>query len=332
MQCPSCRFENMPGMKKCVRCGGMLDSTMSVINVQPPRASQRRLRGFDGIGRLWNRLTGRTRKRLGEWQADIDVSVPLITLIWPGWPQHHAGRAWLGRIFSLVFVLSLIPALLTWGSWLSTLLLGLALSAHFSSVIDIVLHTEEGRQNVGQMFALLGVVIGVIYVPAYLFGQTIAQPVAIEQSLGTHLPEGDVLLINRSLVSQILAQPGDVVLYEQEGLAVPGYFIRGDWLERVLARGPCRVEYSKQQLKVDGQLVTHRPLVGQLPEALDLQIPVGNVLIAPPIFVGRPNQEFQAQQLNAPSVFVRLAVVPDQRILGRAVWRTWPLNRWGAIE
>lgn len=332
MQCPSCRFENMPGMQKCVRCGGMLGSTMSDINVIPPRASRRRLRMFDGFGRPWNRLTGRTRKRIGEFQADIDVAVPLITLIWPGWPQFCAGRAWLGRIFSLLFVLSLIPALLTWGSWLSTLLLGIALSAHFSSVMDIVLHTEEGRQNVGQMFALLGVVVGVIYLPAYLFGQTIAQPVLIERSLGTHLPEGDVLLINRRLVSQSFAQPGDVVLYDQDGSAIPGYYIRGDWMERVLARGPCRVEYSKQELKVDGQLVAHRPLGGQIPEALDLQIPDGSVLIAPPIFVGRANQEAQMQRLNQQSNFVRLAVVPDRRIQGRAVWRTWPLNRWGAIE
>lgn len=107
---------------------------------------------FDGLGRLWTRLTGRTGQWIGELRADIDVAVPLITLICPGWPQFCAGRAWLGRIFSWLFVLSLIPALLTWGSWLSTLLLGFALAAHFSSVMDIVLHTEEGRQNVGQMF------------------------------------------------------------------------------------------------------------------------------------------------------------------------------------
>lgn len=322
----------MPGMKKCVRCGGMLGAALVDLNVNPPRASQRRLRGFDGIGRLWNRLTGNSRRRIGEFRADIDVAVPLITLVWPGWPQFHAGRGWLGRIFTALFLLTLIPALLTWGSWLSTLLLGVALACHFSSVMDIALHTEEGRQNMGQMFVLLGVVVGVVYLPAYWFGQTIAQPVLIERTLGLQLPAGDVLLINRRLVSQMLAQPGDVVLYDQDGSAVPGYIFRGDWMERILARGPCRVEYAKQQLKIDGQLVAHRPLGGQIPEALDLQIPAGSVLIAPPIFVGRPNQEAQMQQLNQQSIFVRLAVVPDRRILGRAVWRTWPLNRWGAIE
>lgn len=323
----------MPGIKKCVRCGGVLGLVMSDINVQPPRASQRRLRMFDGFGRLWNRLTGWTRQRIGEFRADIDVAVPLITLIWPGWPQFCAGRVWLGRIFSLLFVLSLIPALLTWGSWLSTLLLGIALAAHFSSVMDIVLHTEEGRQNVGQMFTLLGIVVGVIYLPAYLFGQTIVQPVVIERSLGTHLPVGDVLLINRRLVSQMIAQPGDVVLYDMSDIAVPGYVIRGKWMERVLARGPCRVEYSMQQLKVDGQPVPYRPLGGQIPEGLDMWIADGNVLIVPPIFFMRANQGVPVQQLiQLGSLFDRMAVVPNQRIRGRAVWRTWPLNRWGAIE
>ncbi len=322
----------MPGMKKCVRCGGVLGATLVDVNVQPPRASQRWTRPLDGIGRHWNRLTGSTRRRVGDFRADIDILVPLITLIWPGWPQLHAGRRWLGYVFSVVFVLTLIPALLTWGSWLSTLLLGVALACHFSSVMDIALHTEEGRQNVGEMFALLGLVVGVVYVPAYWFGRTVAQPIVVERSLGPRLPMGDVLLVNRRSLSRSLAQPGDVVLYDQDGSAVPGYIFRGDWMERVLARGPCRVEYARQQLKVDGQLVTQQPLSGQIPENLDLQIPVGHVLIAPPIFIGRPNQEAQLQRLNVQSIFERLAVVPDQRILGRAVWRTWPLNRWGAIE
>ncbi len=284
----------MPGMKKCVRCGGMLGAMLSDINVQPPRASQRRLRGFDGISRFWNRLTGSSRRRIGEFQADIDVAVPLFTLIWPGWPQLHAGRTWLGRIFSLLFVLTLIPALLTWGSWLSTLLLGVALACHFSSVMDISLHTDEGRQNMGQMIALLGVVVVVVYVPAYWFVHRLALPIVIQQTLNPGLPAGDVVLINRRLLTGSRMQPGDVVLYDQDGGAIPGYYIRGDWMERVLARGPCRVSFAKQQLQVDGQPVAHRPLSGQIPENLELTIPAFHVLIAPPIFIGRPNQEVQA--------------------------------------
>ena len=332
MQCPSCRFENMPGMQKCVRCGGVLGAALVDINVNPPRAGQRWTRHLDGFSRVWNRLTGKTLQQVSVIRADIDVPVPLITLIWPGWPQFAANRRLLGYVFCSVFVLSLIPALLTWGSGLSTLLLGLALACHFSSVMDIVLHTEEGRQNVGQMFGLLAVVVGVIYLPAYWFGQTIAQPVVIQRSLGAHLPAGDVLLINSRSLRTTPAQPGDIVLYDQDGSAIPGYVIRGDWIERVLARGPCRVEYAKQQMKIDGQVTKQQPMAGQLPDGLDLQIPADHVLLAPPNFFWRPNQLAQQQQLYFQNNFTRAAVVSDRRILGRAVWRTSPLNRWGPIE
>ena len=39
MQCPSCRFENMPGLESCGRCGTSLRLSTAVIDVSPPRAS-----------------------------------------------------------------------------------------------------------------------------------------------------------------------------------------------------------------------------------------------------------------------------------------------------
>src|SRR5690554_8127736 len=43
MQCPSCRFENMPGSGQCARCSGLL--VIGNVDVHPPRASsiQRRM-------------------------------------------------------------------------------------------------------------------------------------------------------------------------------------------------------------------------------------------------------------------------------------------------
>ena len=39
MQCLSCRFENMPGLTVCGRCGSVLDVRGAAIDVHPTRAS-----------------------------------------------------------------------------------------------------------------------------------------------------------------------------------------------------------------------------------------------------------------------------------------------------
>lgn len=41
MQCVNCRFENLPGLAACGRCGASLVLKKSVIAVDPPRAAQR---------------------------------------------------------------------------------------------------------------------------------------------------------------------------------------------------------------------------------------------------------------------------------------------------
>src|SRR5919204_650375 len=46
MQCPSCRFQNMPGVEVCGRCGSSLRLATAVVDVHPPRARawQKRVR------------------------------------------------------------------------------------------------------------------------------------------------------------------------------------------------------------------------------------------------------------------------------------------------
>ena len=131
-------------------------------------------------------------------------------------------------------------------------------------------------------------------------------------------------------------QPGDVVQFDPfnplEDNPLPGYMIRGEWIERVLAKGPCRVEYVHPQLKIDGQVVLWKPLTAEVPEKFDLQVPAGHVLIAPPVVIGPLVGGVPQQRATNLDVFTRLAIVPERRVIGRVFWRTWPWPRWGAIE
>lgn len=320
----------MPGMKKCVRCGGVLGATLVDLDINPPRDGRRWTRRFDVLGRFAARLRDHRTRRNRRFEDETDVVLPVITLVLPGAAQFYAGRYFFGLLFITVFMLTVIPALLIWGSWLSAVLISVASGCFCSSVLDIVLQTKKKRQQRAEIMGRAALVIGLLFLPPYLYGRSQLMPVVVDGGFGHRLEAGDVLLASRRSVSQSVVRQGDIVVYDQSNVKIPGFSIQGAWFELVLARGPCRVEYKGHQFKIDGQVVERKPLSGLIPGDFDLEIPDGHVFIAPPVLNRLP--EDQAKQLMAPDNFKLLAVVPDQQIIGRIFWRTWPWSRRGAFE
>lgn len=101
MQCPSCRFENMPGVTQCGRCGAhlRLGSVAVAIDVHPPRASQhakrwrRRFRTVPSLRTpLAEMLQNMRRAVLGGWEPpDVPAAGVIRRMIVPGWPQIYCG-------------------------------------------------------------------------------------------------------------------------------------------------------------------------------------------------------------------------------------------------
>ena len=58
MQCSNCKFENMPAVTACGRCGATLQVASLPIDVNPPRASEaaKRWRRWFPTTRYWNRF------------------------------------------------------------------------------------------------------------------------------------------------------------------------------------------------------------------------------------------------------------------------------------
>ena len=81
MECPSCHFHNMPGSRRCLKCGGRLDAAAQAIAVEPPRASARTKCCENGCPAGDARLTCRVSRNRGPFPRFPRRSRPNA---WPG--------------------------------------------------------------------------------------------------------------------------------------------------------------------------------------------------------------------------------------------------------
>src|SRR3990172_6356595 len=136
MQCPSCQFENMPGSGRCARCGASLALATAAIDVHPPRAG--RLSRFElTFWRFWHgmgRAGSKASSALPAFGSRSDtVNFDLGTMrrcVVPGWPQYRRGDRPLAFVFLLGYLCFLVPGVVLAGTWLGSLLLGLAGAMH----------------------------------------------------------------------------------------------------------------------------------------------------------------------------------------------------------
>src|SRR5262245_19626175 len=100
MQCPNCRFQNMPGLESCGRCGTSLALATAVLDVNPPRATSwqkhvRRWLPWRSVNNL--RYAARDHRiSVGKALDEAAIALPesrlLARLIIPGWAHFFQGQ------------------------------------------------------------------------------------------------------------------------------------------------------------------------------------------------------------------------------------------------
>lgn len=339
MQCASCRFENMPGVGMCGRCGSPLGLRTLAVDVHPPRAAPwvKRLRRWlpfrlayyeardagrdlvreSGLGNAWHmELPGRSGGVFGR-------------AIVPGWPQFYLGQPVRGRCFLYVYMGLMFLSFLLYGTTFGSLLLGLAFGVHVASLVSI-LHLGGLRGASywsGVILVFLVLALGV-YMPVGWLLTRAASPAELRLDSPPFV-YGDVVLYSPGIYWFRDPQPGDVVLYDQLGgnfpLAPPQHgYIRvdpGQRIDRILAGPGDRILWEDGQLTLNGQPSPLQPLNPRtrLPRFI-LDIPQGYYLILPTTGPGLPPQ-MTAENLRG------LVVVPLSSIHGRVYLRSFPFTR-----
>ena len=222
----------------------------------------------------------------------------------------------------------LLSGLLFAGTLLGWLLLGLAISLHAASVMDIVAGTIlDMRQRLIYAAATFVLLTTAVYYPV---GWLLAQ-VATPQQFAMALPPfeaGDVVLVNHLAYNRSQPEPGDVVLYQVAPQDIGGtghviYRIEGERVDRVIARGGQKVTCGQGKLLVDGEPSPWLPLnPQQLPDRLEITVPENCYLII-------PSADPFPRSLP---IWQTVSIVPRGKIWGRVYWRNQPLWRFGPIR
>ncbi len=338
MQCGNCQFENMPGVQTCGRCGASLQLALLAIDVHPPRASRaaKQWRRWLPGTRYWRRFRAAVAGALAGvrgitgWPSDLLTPGVCLRMIVPGWAQRHAGRTVRARWMFGCYLGLLLSGLLFLGTGLGWLLLGLALSLHAASIMDIAgARVLDFQRRMIYSGAAMLVLVAVVYYPA---GQLLSL-VATPQRFNLAAPPfeaGDVVLVNPSAYRRSDPQPGDVVHYrlspQDARVAGPGrypgiYRLQGDRVDRILAQAGDKVTCGQGKLFVNGRPSPWLPINSrQLPDRLEITVPENCYLI------------FPSTDLLPPAVWQIASIVPRGRISGRVYWRNQPLWRFGSIR
>jgi signal peptidase I len=341
MQCPSCRFENMPGLESCGRCGTSLVLVGAAIDVNPPRASRTAKRVRKVVPtRLFFRArdaAARARRSVaGSIVEDSRIPLPepgiLQRLVVPGWAHIHSGLGIRGRFFLGIYVPLLVLGLARWGTGWGSFLLGLAFSAHAASVMDILIRQGTVRfPKMMAMAAMVSLVLAVlVYVPAGLLLMRVAAP--IEYAFDAPpFQRSDVVLINRWAYALTSPRRGDVVQFRplniggrvNGGQALHARFVyeENELIDRIVGLPGDRVVWDAGKLSVDGTPVSWTPLLPErLPSHLDITVPAERYLVLPTTSTGANPGASEWLWKNA-------GLITREDILGTAYLRVDPISR-----
>ncbi|MCR4414335.1 MAG: S26 family signal peptidase [Thermoguttaceae bacterium] len=328
MRCPSCEFQNIPGTVVCGRCGARLDLPAAEIGVHPPRAGR-----TQKVLRRWFPLYA-WRHRVSFWLDSLHLG-PMPTLAWPrraagglvcmvvpGGAQFYLGRTRRGWAFLGAFVACLGWGVLFFGTTMGNVLLGLALSAHLSSMIDAIWSGSHQTQTRLEYLAVTACAVAVVvYWPVVALVGRYASFVRIQANTPPFV-QGDVVVYNRSAYAGSPPEVGDVVLYEIARLQIGNYLIQGARIDRILAGPGQTVAFQNAQPIIDGVPSAWMPLnVHRVPAFGEMRVPEGSYFILPSTDPVLPVEQM-----------TRAAVVPATAIRGKAVWLHRPLGRWSRVR
>ncbi|HIQ20911.1 MAG TPA: hypothetical protein EYH34_06720 [Planctomycetes bacterium] len=341
MQCVNCQFENIPGAEVCGRCGASLRLAAAAIDVHPPRASRwakrwRRLVPWTTLlAYRWNRLEEQVSASLGRVETTRPLLGVFARMLVPGWPQIYLGQVRRGQLFLGLYAVCLVAGLIHVGTFLGSLLLGLALSAHLSSVLGVVFSgTGEWFSRVVWTLGCWTVIGLVVYWPAVWAVSQVAVPQRIVEN-APPFRRGDVILYNPSAYRWSAPEAGDVVLYQVPPTQVTSrteqgypmlYNIQGMRIDRIIAGPGQRVRWDGQRLEVDGAPSPWFPLnPARLPARISVEVP-------PRCYLVFPTTDPVVSSGAGAEVWRHVSLVPEANLLGKVYLRHQPLHRFWLIR
>lgn len=258
-----------------------------------------------------------------------DFSV-VVRMVVPGWPQWYLGADVRARIFFGGFVGCLLLSLLLLGTTLGTLVLGLAISFHISSVVDVVFsNAADFRSRVVFTGACLVGLALFCYWPTVWATSQFVGFLMINQN-APPLQAGDVLVYNPNGYRWGPAKPGEFIVYDipQQRLAGRGmqFHVGGVFVDRVLAWPGQAVEFRDGSIWVDGVVSVHRPVADSSLPNLQITVPADRYFVFPSTLIAA-----DSRFASSPTIY-EICCVPAEDVLGSPLFLRRSLFGFESLE
>lgn len=303
------------------------------VSVHPPRAGvlAKQWRRSTWWPRFTVRQTAReiVRQLLHSEVYDGSIEPVMRRAVVPGWPQFYQGQRLRGCWFSGSFAMFALFAFAAIGTDEGAIWLGLAVAAHLSSALDVLLPATRGADRRWlQIASGLATIGAVTYLPLGVLAHFFFSPRQIMNHLAT-FDVGDGILVSSAVYHLRTPRPGDMVVYDIPPLDVSTtngahmqFVIRGQRIDRIIAGPGQKVRIENGILLVDGVASVNLPLnAGNIPNAFSTVVPPDEYLIFPSTVMMRGMNLSGAQ-------WHYLSRVSTNRIFGLVYARYWPWSRF----
>lgn len=255
----------------------------------------------------------------------------LLAWLIPGLAQMQRGARERGWAFLGLYAATMLLALVLQGTLLGALMLGAAVTVHVTGVVEAATTRHAAFRDRLLLSVLVMAGLGcLVYLPTIWAVSRVARSVRLEAE-AEPFSAGDVVWYSP------LARPGvgDWVLYRAPQFSYAGrtavgqnavFQVRGDRINRVVARGGQKVAVRQGRLFVDGVGSRWQPITRTvtMTEA-EWTIPDGSVFVLP--------ENLMPEGTPLPTeLFVPSGIVPLANLEGVVYFRTFPLNRVGLVR
>jgi hypothetical protein len=234
-------------------------------------------------------------------------------------------------LFFIGYLMLLVSAIVFFGTFTGSILLGTAFAFHVAAVSDaLVGRFATFADRILFTVICAAAIMFFVYVPAGWLISQVATPIQINHTLPPY-QMGDVLWYSRS--AQLA--PGNLVLYAVPPTSLRGrteaghaanYILRDRWINRVLAMPGQQIAWKNGMLLVDGIPSPWQPDLGFGSNYSEsFAVPDDHVLVATGDLVPA------GAQLD-PTSWHKLSIVPRTSIQGRIYFRSLPFGRMTVLD
>jgi hypothetical protein len=356
MRCPRCEFENIPGVKTCIRCGSVMEAE-TPIAIDPPRAPpwkkrvrrlvrplaargslitppsmaitlEGRLFGHDVSGITWQDAGEGAKHLLQRCERVLQSLVPGLPWFLRGDYRifRRTAGLWLGLFLMMVF---------WYGTGAGQLFRGLTVAVH-----AMLIGYANGLGQVRRWWRRLAIALLLLYavwMPYRMIAR--AFPVGqmnIEIPAQGLLAEDDVVGWRGAVQFPVNVTRGAVVLGRLPQMQVPGrgVYVRGGTVAPVQVIGlPGEtLRLASGQFHVDGvplpvDAYPVPPSLQQV-EELEFSVPAASYLVSSSFLLDLPTRN---RLVREEEVVANVVVLPASSLEARAVLRWYPILRRGFL-